>query len=159
MKRHTRQITQPHLTDLLVPIAIACALLTGCGEAPESSGEAVTPIVGAQPPAAAPAQVEFRIPPADFPADPAHGRELFNDHCLQCHGAEAQGTDQGPPLIHRIYEPSHHSDLAFYRAIALGVQQHHWEFGNMEPVPVLDGEDAAHIISWIRAEQRAAGIE
>ena len=159
MKRHTTQITQPRLTGLLVPIAVAGALLSGCGEAPESSGKAVTPIVGAQPPTAAPAKVEFRIPPADFSADPTRGRELFNDHCLQCHGAEARGTDQGPPLIHRIYEPSHHSDLAFYRAIALGVHQHHWEFGNMEPVPALEGEDAAHIISWVRAEQRAAGIE
>lgn len=159
MMRHARQITQPRLTDLLVPIAIAGALLSGCGEAPESSGEVVTPIAGAQPPPAAPAQLEFRIPPADFPADPVRGRALFNTHCLHCHGTEARGSDQGPPLIHRIYEPSHHSDLAFYRAIALGVHQHHWEFGDMAPVPGLDGEDAAHIIAWVRAEQRAVGIE
>ena len=139
-------------------ILLALGLLAGCRDAPSSGGETVTPVPGAQPPAATPAQVEFRIPPADFPADPVRGRELFQNHCIQCHGAEARGTDQGPPLIHRIYEPSHHADLAFYRAIALGVHQHHWEFGDMAPVPALDGEDAAHIIAWIRAEQRAAGI-
>jgi len=29
----------------------------------------------------------------------------------------------------------------------------------MPPVPAVSGEDAAHIIAWIRQRQRAAGIE
>ena len=101
----------------------------------------------------------FEIPPRDFVTNPQLGRQLFSQNCAQCHGSEALGTDQGPPLIHRIYEPSHHADIAFFRAIALGVHQHHWNFGDMPPVEGVDGEQAAHIIAWIRQEQRKVGIE
>lgn len=147
-------------TGTLFTLIFCLGLLAACGESPPST----TPPATAQP--TAPAQhtsppatrTEFRIPPEDFITDVRLGRELFQANCMQCHGAEARGTDQGPPLIHRIYEPSHHSDLAFYRAIALGVHQHHWHFGDMAPVPGVSGEDAAHIIAWIRQEQRAAGI-
>ena len=142
---------------------IGLALLSGCSEptndvtgAQDRSASAPTPAVpeGTDAPRA-----EFRIPPEDFQAVPARGADLFAAHCASCHGTGALGSDQGPPLIHRIYEPSHHSDLAFYRAVALGVHQHHWDFGAMPPIPGVSGEDAAHIIAWIRREQRAAGIE
>ncbi len=36
------------------------------------------------------------------------GERAFNAVCAACHGKNAAGTDAGPPLIHRIYEPSHH---------------------------------------------------
>jgi len=135
------------------------AMVSGCGPAPEEAsaeGERAATATEQTEPAT---RTEFRIPADNFRADAGQGQALFSRHCATCHGPDALGTDQGPPLIHRIYEPSHHSDLAFYRAIALGVHQHHWEFGDMAPVPGVDGEDAAHIISWIRREQRAAGIE
>jgi mono/diheme cytochrome c family protein len=146
-----------------VPIGLAAFVgmlwLTGCGDPAidTDTPPAAEPRVQTAPPPAP--RTEFRIPAEDFETDTADGQTLFIAHCAVCHGAEALGTDQGPPLIHRIYEPSHHSDLAFYRAIALGVHQHHWEFGNMPPVPAVSGEDAAHIIAWIRQRQRAAGIE
>ena len=105
------------------------------------------------------AGIEYRLPPEDFAADPEAGRALFRSNCMECHGADARGTDQGPPLIHRIYEPSHHPDITFHRAVALGVHQHHWDFGDMPPVPGVSGEDTAHIIAWIREEQRAVGID
>jgi mono/diheme cytochrome c family protein len=139
------------------------ALLAGCSEPvdePRGGQErdaAVSAPAGSV--TSAEPRTEFRIPADDFPADPARGIELFAANCAGCHGADALGSDRGPPLIHRIYEPSHHSDLAFYRAIALGVHQHHWEFGDMAPVPGVSGEDAAHIIAWVRREQRAAGIQ
>ncbi|AGA32779.1 cytochrome c [Thioalkalivibrio nitratireducens DSM 14787] len=146
-----------------LPIGIvSIALLAGCSD-PGTPGTdtAAAPEPQAQAPTGTPPaqRTEFRIPPETFEPDPAAGFSLFATHCAACHGPEALGTDQGPPLIHRIYEPSHHSDLAFYRAIALGVHQHHWEFGDMPPVPGVTGEGAAHIIAWIRTEQRAAGIE
>lgn len=143
---------------------ISLALFAGCSEPAEESkggeerGAAVSAPAADSVSSAAP-RTEFRIPPDDFRADPARGLDLFAANCGGCHGADALGSDRGPPLIHRIYEPSHHSDLAFYRAIALGVHQHHWEFGDMAPVPGVSGEDAAHIIAWVRTEQRAAGIE
>jgi mono/diheme cytochrome c family protein len=137
---------------------IGLALLTGCGQPGDET--AAAPATAAPTGTASPAPpTGFRVPPEGFPTDPDTGRSLFAAHCAACHGADALGTDRGPPLIHRIYEPSHHSDLAFYRAIALGVHQHHWSFGDMAAVPDVSGEDAAHIIAWIRREQRAAGIE
>jgi len=138
---------------------IGLALLGGCGQPGDPI--ATAPAAGTPAGTASPApRVEFRVPPEGFPADPDTGRSLFASHCAACHGNDALGSnDRGPPLIHRIYEPSHHSDLAFYRAIALGVHRHHWNFGDMPAVPGVSGEDAAHIIAWVRREQRAAGID
>jgi len=151
-------------TQTLVPIGVLAALvavlfLPGCGD-PGTDTDAAPAVEPRAPAAATPApRTEFRIPAEDFERDTVVGQSLFAAHCAACHGTDALGTDQGPPLIHRIYEPSHHSDLAFYRAIALGVHQHHWEFGDMPPVPAVSGEEAAHIIAWIRRQQRSAGIE
>ncbi len=44
------------------------------------------------------------------------GEERFNDLCARCHGMAGRGTNMGPPLVHKIYEPSHHADFAFMRA-------------------------------------------
>ena len=138
-----------------VSLVLATLVLIGCSDDPHADhGGGVT--APHTPPGA---EREFRIPLADFVTDPSLGQRLFVAHCAVCHGETAHGTDQGPPLIHRIYEPSHHADIAFYRAIALGVHQHHWDFGDMPPVPAVDGEQAAHIIAWIRQEQRKVGIE
>lgn len=148
----------------LIAALVSLGLLAGCGESPEATQEPAR----SEPPATqaraeAPAQAvtpreDFQIPPEGFQTDARRGQELFVANCAQCHGNDAHGTEQGPPLIHRIYEPGHHSDLAFYIAIARGTHQHHWQFGDMAPVPEVDGEDAAHIITWIREEQREAGI-
>lgn len=140
---------------------LSLALLGACSEPANDAAEvqdrsAAAPAAGE---GSAIPRREFRIPPEEFEAIPARGADLFATHCAACHGDGALGSNQGPPLIHRIYEPSHHSDLAFYRAAALGVHQHHWEFGDMPPVAGVSGEDTAHIIAWIRREQRAAGIE
>jgi mono/diheme cytochrome c family protein len=92
-------------------------------------------------------------------ADPDRGQELFRANCAVCHGPAAEGTPAGPPLVHEIYEPSHHGDEAFQRAVAEGVQPHHWNFGPMPPVDGLDRADVGDITAWVRQEQRAAGIE
>lgn len=101
---------------------------------------------------------ELFLPPTGFVADPAQGRELFIANCARCHGNDAGGTGQGPPLIHRIYEPSHHSDFSFYRAIHRGTRQHHWGFGDMPPVEGVSAKQAGHIVAYLRQAQRRAGI-
>lgn len=101
-------------------------------------------------------------PPAGSPladGDAGRGEELFTTHCAACHGPEGIGTDSGPPLVHEIYEPSHHGDGAFLSAVQRGVAPHHWEFGAMAAVPGLDTEDVADIVAYVRALQREAGIE
>ncbi len=86
------------------------------------------------------------------------GKSLFARHCMRCHGPEAGGTRIGPPLVHRIYEPSHHADAAFFLAVKRGVRSHHWKFGDMPPVPGLGPEEVALIVQYVRRLQRAAGI-
>lgn len=86
------------------------------------------------------------------------GAALFNENCSVCHGVNAVGTDQGPPLIHIIYEPSHHGDPSFYRAVAQGVRRHHWRFGDMPPIEGVGDDDVGKIIAYVRETQRANGI-
>lgn len=116
-------------------------------------------VVACGEPAPAPTKpAEFRIPGPGFQTDVVKGKRLFETHCALCHGEGGGGTDRGPPLVHKIYEPAHHSDIAFYWAVSRGVVAHHWHFGDMPPIPGVSGEETAHIIAYIRAEQRAAGI-
>lgn len=86
------------------------------------------------------------------------GEQLFKANCAVCHGKNAAGTQNGPPLIHKIYEPSHHSDLSFQRAAKQGVRAHHWPFGNMPPVSGVTESDVTQIIAYVRELQRANGI-
>ncbi len=64
-----------------------------------------------------------------------------------------------PPLVHKIYEPSHHGDEAFQRAVADGVNGHHWPFDDMPPVKGLTRGDVAMVVIYIRDLQRANGIK
>ncbi len=92
------------------------------------------------------------------PAELQAGEAKFNAHCSACHGAQAAGTQQGPPLVHKIYEPNHHGDAAFLRAAEFGVKAHHWEFGNMPKIEGVSSADVEQIIRYIRWLQRQAGI-
>lgn len=87
------------------------------------------------------------------------GRATFAASCVECHGAEALGSDQGPPLVDSIYGPGHHSDEAFLVAVRRGVPAHHWTFGPMPAVDGLTDADVANIVAYVRSLQRAAGIE
>lgn len=123
----------------LLSTALCMALLAGSGGVRAQAPKAV-------------------LPPKGFMPDAARGANLFQKHCIECHGRDARGTDRGPSLLHPGYRPEHHSDLAFFIAIQQGVGQHHWRFGDMKPVPVLSPEEAGHVIGWIRSEQRKAGV-
>ena len=95
---------------------------------------------------------------AALSAKARQGEIAFNARCAVCHGANAVGTTLGPPLAHRIYEPGHHQDFAIRNAIRNGVPAHHWQFGDMPPVPGVSDADVAAIICYVRAAQRDAGI-
>ena len=86
------------------------------------------------------------------------GEQVFNANCALCHGPNASGTGLGPPLVHKIYEPGHHQDFTIQSAVRNGVPAHHWQFGNMPPVPAVTDEDIPNIICYIRELQRANGI-
>ena len=86
------------------------------------------------------------------------GAQPFADNCARCHGAMADGTDTGPPLVHRLYEPGHHADFAFQSAAKNGVIAHHWDFGDMPPVAGVSEDEVTQIIAYIRDLQREGGI-
>ena len=86
------------------------------------------------------------------------GAPLFAENCARCHGDAADGTNMGPPLVHILYEPGHHPDFSFYRAVSTGVIAHHWDFGDMPPVAGLSEDEVAQIIAHIRGLQREGGI-
>jgi len=95
---------------------------------------------------------------APTPAEHVAGEQLFGARCGACHGLRGGGSAQGPPLVHRVYEPSHHADAAFLRAVQVGVRAHHWRFGDMRPVPGLTLDDVDRIVGYVRWLQREAGI-
>jgi mono/diheme cytochrome c family protein len=86
------------------------------------------------------------------------GKKAFDDDCAACHGTSAAGSDEGPPLVHDIYNPGHHTDASFFAAANRGVPRHHWNFGDMPPQPQVTDDDAAAIVRYIRELQEANGI-
>lgn len=94
--------------------------------------------------------------------NPGAGKPLFEKHCAACHGTDLKGNEKGekkgPPLLHKVYEPSHHGDAAFQLAAKNGVRAHHWPYGDMAPVPQVTPDDVAHITAYVRMEQRKVGI-
>ena len=97
--------------------------------------------------------------PSSFTEQEQNGQATFDANCAACHGENGSGrSEMGPPLIHKIYEPSHHADISFERAVQYGVQLHHWNFGNMAAVEGLTQADIGNIIAYVRAVQRANDI-
>jgi len=98
--------------------------------------------------------------PAALSPEATMGQRAFEATCAACHGDAAAGRmGFGPPLVHKIYEPSHHSDMAFQLAVQNGVRAHHWKFGDMPPQTGLTPSDVANIVAYVRELQRANGIE
>ena len=87
------------------------------------------------------------------------GREAFDRLCAACHGANAAGSATGPPLVHRVYGPGHHPDVAFVLAAQRGVRAHHWRLGDMPPQPSARADEVELIVRYVRELQRANGIE
>lgn len=102
------------------------------------------------------ASVNVRVP--QLSANAKAGKVAFDANCASCHGANAAGGNQGPPLIHKIYNPGHHADLAFVLAAKQGVRRHHWPFGDMPPQPQVTDDQISAIIRYVRELQAANGI-
>ena len=124
-----------------------CLLFLGCSE----NGSNAQNMAGSTPAVVALAE-------KPVPVELKEGEVKFNNFCSRCHGLQGKGTDNGPPLVHKIYEPNHHADMAFQRAAAQGVRAHHWKFGNMPKIEGVVQEDVTQIIGYVRWLQRQAGI-
>jgi mono/diheme cytochrome c family protein len=95
-----------------------------------------------------------RAVPAEFQS----GEALYRTSCSACHGEAALGSPIGPPLVHPVYRPNHHADIAFVFAAERGVRAHHWGFGDMPPVPEVSREHVMQIVQYVRWLQREAGV-
>lgn len=102
-------------------------------------------------------QVDVMVP-AQLSAVARDGKILFAANCAECHGQTGGGTDQGPPLVHDIYNPGHHADYAFLLAARSGVRAHHWRFGDMPPQPQVTELEVNAIVRYVRELQQANGI-
>lgn len=126
---------------------LAGAVALGLG----SDGPAGAQVSGSEP------MVQVVLP--DLTGDAVIGARVFAVKCAACHGANGAGADgKGPPLIHRIYEPSHHADIAFLMAAQNGVRAHHWRFGDMPPVEGITRAEVLAVVAFIRQVQAANGI-
>ena len=138
-------------TTLLAGVLTASALAIGYQYLqPEQTADA--------PPPTGAALIEVTLPET-LTAQAQTGKTAFEAKCAVCHGPNAAGNaNAAPPLVHKIYEPSHHGDESFQRAAAMGVQAHHWRFGNMPPVEGITRAEVETIVAYIRELQRANGI-
>lgn len=87
------------------------------------------------------------------------GADLYAANCASCHGSDLGGTERGPSHLSIVYEAAHHGDDSFRSAIAQGAGQHHWNFGDMPPIPGLSDDQVDDIIAFVRAEQKRQGFE
>lgn len=94
----------------------------------------------------------------ELSAEARRGGMLFMGKCASCHGFYAEGSEEGPPLLHDYYRPGHHSDRSFWQAVRKGSRQHHWSFGDMRPVEGVADADIPPIIRYVREMQEANGI-
>jgi len=90
------------------------------------------------------------------PPELAQGEALYSAKCASCHGQGAMGTDKGPAFLHPVYVASHHPDEAFSIAALVGVQAHHWRFGDMPPVDGVTQADVLQIVAYVRWLQQQA---
>ena len=139
-----------YFNRIIIIVIVGFTVLAGCSEAQTDSTHQAHELKNGPLP----------VVPKDVqtPNELENGEGLFNNNCARCHGPQGSGTTQGPPLVHKIYEPSHHADFAFQRAAAQGVRAHHWKFGNMPKIEGIAQEEVAEIIRYVRWLQQQAGI-
>ncbi|MEO2038118.1 MAG: cytochrome c [Martelella sp.] len=140
------------IPGLGIVVVAALAYVTLRPQSGEDRSGASTPEEGA-------AIVSVSLPD-ELSSNASLGKNAYDAVCADCHGENAAGKEGfGPPLVHKIYEPSHHSDRAFIAAAQNGVRSHHWDFGNMPPVEGFTQGDVKMVVAYVRELQRANGIE
>ena len=92
--------------------ALVLLAMVGCGGDGPPKGE----------PSESKATEQVSITESDLSDTARAGEKLFNANCSVCHGMGAAGTNQGPPLVDRIYHPGHHPDFSIRNAVRQGVQ-------------------------------------
>ncbi len=76
--------------------------------------------------------------------DVAAGKNLFRDHCADCHGADATGSNNGPSLQHRQFVQGG-SDWALFRTVSFGIK------GTAMPVSNLPANDKWRLVAFVKS--------
>lgn len=103
------------------------------------------------------AAFSYGSPPSLSEAGTA-GRTVFRASCATCHGTLAQGTGNGPPLLHPAYASARYSDAEFRAAVREGRPSRLWSFGPMPDHEELSGERLESILAYVRDLQNASGL-
>ncbi len=145
-----------NMKKFLLPAGIVIAVIAvvfvvisaGSGGGSSADGAPRDPMTG---------KTEFDIPVQD-PQLVAEGEPLYLASCAACHGSDLRGTAVGSPHLSVIYNPDHHGDGSFALAVISGVRAHHFEFGDMPPVPTVTEDEFVRILAYIRETQRTEGF-
>jgi mono/diheme cytochrome c family protein len=137
------------VVTIILVAGLAYAIWTALGQSVQNTPD--TPVAGGE-------MADVAVPDT-LTQNAQIGKRAFEANCASCHGTNAAGREGvAPPLVHKIYEPSHHADESFQRAVASGVRAHHWPFGDMRAVEGLTRGEVTLITTYIRELQRANGI-
>jgi mono/diheme cytochrome c family protein len=118
--------------------AVAVLVLTACGSSTDTGDKGISP---------------------QDPGLVAEGAGMYQASCASCHGGDLRGTDRGPSFLSIVYEPGHHSDVAFLFAVQRGTNAHHWRFGDMPRIDGVTPEDVDAIVAFVRETQRVEGFD
>ena len=82
------------------------------------------------------------------------GMRLYRSMCVECHGADAKGTGDGPNLLRAQYHAKRFGKTAFHAAVKGGVPQQKWAMGDMPGFPDLDFNQIEQVERYVRELQR-----
>jgi len=137
-------------------VMVLALLLAACSQEGDNSANAATPAASGHKMGNMAQKVAVKKPRVPFKF--GVGMKKFKTMCAQCHGEWGEGSDQGPPLMHDFYKPSHHGDPTFYNAALKGVKAHHWKLGDMPRVQGATAKDVERILPFIRWLQKENGL-
>jgi len=80
----------------------------------------------------------------ELEGDAARGSTIFENNCLACHGADLQGTDNGPDILHAGTD---HDDTQNMDVILNGGL-----FGMPSFEDQLDDQEAADLLSYLNTQ-------
>lgn len=90
----------------------------------------------------------------EFVYSPERGRQVYNQFCLRCHGAEGQGTLSAPPLAGSelvVAEASVPLRIV-YQGMSGKIERAGKIYDLVMPgFPMITHEDLAHVLSFIRS--------
>ena len=92
----------------------------------------------------------------EAPVQYAQGKEKFQFFCAECHGQWAEGTEQGPPLLHVYYVegPSHQPSLLSGDSSGLATTPlGFWRQPPVAGATIEDAQQVTEFVRWLQAER------